>query len=81
MNRAKKLTLGVHTDFSEIHDKINKQPNNIEELTDIQNFIANVPGEMEKWRVEIDKIIDIYDIIDEFEYKLDREVIRSKQEM
>lgn len=48
MNRAKKLTLGVHTDFSEIHDKINKQPNNIEELTDIQNFIANVPGNLRK---------------------------------
>lgn len=36
---------------------------------------------MEKWSAEIDKIIDIYNIIDEFEYKLDREVIRSKQEM
>ena len=33
---------------------------------------------MEKKRVEIDRIIEIYDILDEFMYKLEREAIKSK---
>ncbi|KAL4429885.1 hypothetical protein ABPG74_022908 [Tetrahymena malaccensis] len=79
--RAKKLTNNIITEFQEMHFTINKQPSNIEELTDIQNFISNVPTEMEKKKVEIDRILEIYDILDEFMYRLEKEAIKSKQEM
>lgn len=99
-NRAKRLTNNIINEFYEIHVTINKQPSNIEELTDIQNFINNVPSnilslfmtqifylysllyknldEMEKKKVEIERILEIYDILDEFMYKLERDIIKGK---
>ena len=36
---------------------------------------------MEKKKVEIERILEIYDILDEFMYRLEKEAIKSKQEM
>lgn len=36
---------------------------------------------MQKKQVEIEKILDIYNILDEFQYKLERDVVKCKHDM
>lgn len=42
--QAKKLTHNILSEFLEIHIAIHKQPENIEELNDIQTFINHTPS-------------------------------------
>ena len=36
---------------------------------------------MAKKKIEIDRILEIYDILDEFQYKLERDMIKNKHDM
>lgn len=47
-----------------------KTPETIEDLTNTKNYINEQGVEIEKKKKEIDEIMDIYKILDEFNYDL-----------
>ena len=48
-------------------------PSNIEELSDIRTYMAQVPMEIDKLQIEIKKCTDIYDMLNEFQYSFAEE--------
>lgn len=44
-------------------------PTNIEKLTEIKEFMSNLPGEVDKLKIETGKCFDIYRTLDEFSYR------------
>ena len=59
--------------------KIIAVPNNIEELSEIKSYMAQVPNEIEKLGVEINKCTDIYDMLNEFQYAFEQEEDADKR--
>jgi hypothetical protein len=54
--------------------KIESQPKDIEELCSIKDYMASIPFELEKISVEIKACMNIYEILNFFNYKfLDEE--------
>jgi hypothetical protein len=47
------MAMSTMDSFIQINDKINTSPNDIEELSNIREFIAGVPGDIEKLEAEI----------------------------
>ena len=67
---AKEDTVKLSYSFKFIEDKIMKTPETIEELTNTKNFIMEQGVEIERKKKEIDEIMDVYKILDEFNYDL-----------
>mmetsp|Transcript_9535 Transcript_9535/g.9123 ORF Transcript_9535/g.9123 Transcript_9535/m.9123 type:complete len:110 (-) Transcript_9535:2427-2756(-) len=55
--------------FEKMDMKIQSAPKDIEELTSIKDFMANVPMEIEKLATDIKNAMGVYDILDYFGYK------------
>lgn len=55
--------------FDEINEKIRRPPKNIEELTETKKYIAEIPATIENLKKEINESMDIYSILDEFNYE------------
>ena len=55
--------------FTAINDKINTSPSDIEELSNIREFIAGVPNDIEKLENEIKAGMQTYAILEQFGYK------------
>lgn len=67
---AKDDTNGLSAQFKIMEDKIMKTPETIEDLTNTKNYISEQGVEIEKKKKEIDEIMDVYKILDEFNYEL-----------
>lgn len=57
------------TKFDEINERIRRPPKNIEELTDTKKYIAEIPITIEKLKQEIAQCMEIYTILDDFNYE------------
>jgi len=66
--QAKIISNGIMAEFDTKDLKIIAVPNNIEELSEIKSYMSQVPNEIEKLGVEINKCTDIYDMLNEFQY-------------
>ena len=55
--------------FDEINERIRRPPKNIEELTETKRYISEIPATIEKLKTEINNCMDIYTILDEFNYE------------
>lgn len=53
--RARFQAQAIFNDFQQIQNKIKEQPANIEKLTDIKEYIGNLPTEMEKIKIQMSK--------------------------
>jgi dynein heavy chain len=49
--------------------KIEGHPKDIEELTALKDYMASVPNEIEKLQKELKDCLNIYTILDQFNYK------------
>lgn len=67
--KAKEMNYQLSTKFDEINERIRRPPKNIEDLTDTKKYIAEIPITIEKLKQEIGNCMDIYDILDEFNYE------------
>jgi dynein heavy chain len=65
--------------FYKINDKINSQPKDIEELSQIRDFMQSVPGEIEKLDVQIKLGMQVYEILADFKYTFAEEEDYDKQ--
>jgi len=66
--QAKLTSNKIMAEFDTKDLKIIAVPNNIEELSEIKAYMAQVPQEIEKLGFEIKKCTDIYDMLNEFQY-------------
>ena len=62
-----------------MNNKIEKKPTDIEDLTAIKEYMATVPNELEKLAVEINSTLDVYAILEEFQYKFHEQEDYDKQ--
>lgn len=77
--RAKVFTAGITEAFEAMKNKIKKQASSIEDLTNIRSFITSeVPSLVEKQKLDIEKMMEAYDILDEYNEKLQREELSNK---
>ncbi len=77
--RSKAYTAGIAEAFDAMKNKIKKLPTSIEDLTNTRTFIASeVPSLVEKQKLEIEKMMEAYDILDEYTEKLPREEFNNK---
>ena len=67
--KAKNMNYMISTKFGEINETIMKQPQSIEELTEIKKFISEIGVKIEKLKRDIDGCMGVYGILDEFEYE------------
>ncbi len=77
--KARAITSGIIEAFDAMRNKIKKLPTTIEELTNLRNYISSdIPNLVEKQKIEIDKMMEAYDILDEYMEKLNREENQNK---
>lgn len=67
--KAKELNYSLSTKFDEINERIRRPPKNIEDLTETKKFIQEIPVVIEKLKQEINNCMEIYSILDEFNYE------------
>jgi hypothetical protein len=65
---AKRMANNTIDSFFKINDKIQSQPKDIEELSQIKDFMLSVPSEIEKLDVQIKVGMQVYAILEEFKY-------------
>lgn len=59
----------LSTKFDEINERIRRPPKNIEDLTETRKYISEIPVVIEKLKQEIGNCMNIYNILDEFNYE------------
>ena len=58
--------------------KLKEKPADIEKLTDIKDYIGNMPKEMEKMKIEMNKCFDIYKILEGFNYRFSKDQLDKR---
>lgn len=76
---AKRMANTTIDAFFKINDKINSSPKDIEELSQIRDFMQSVPGEVEKLDGQIRLGMQVYQILEEFKYTFVDEEDYDKQ--
>jgi dynein heavy chain len=69
IKRAKQSTLALYDEIQKIKLKLNEPPVDIEKLTEIKQYMANLPLELEKVKEDIDKSCEIYDLLEPFKVR------------
>lgn len=67
--KAKEQNYKLSTRFDEINERIKRPPKNIEELTETKKFIFEIPATIAKLREEINQCMDVYNILDDFNFE------------
>lgn len=70
---AKETSNKLLKEFELANIKVEGVPKNIEDLSNIKEYMAGLPGEMEKKKVEIRKCMEIYKTLDKFHHKFEDE--------
>ena len=76
--RARGETAELLAKFEEMYAKIERKPDDIEDLTSIKEYMEKCGNEIEKLNVEIKECMKTYEILDSFMYKFDDEDTKKK---
>ncbi len=79
--RARAKNAEITNKFREMDNHIRHAPKDIEDLHEIKEYMANAPNDIMKLKVDIGKVMDIYSILDEFNFRLGQEDIKKKWEL
>lgn len=55
--------------FEKMNNKIESAPKDIEELTSIKEYMQAIPNEIEKHMSDLKNCMNIYEILNQFNYK------------
>jgi dynein heavy chain, axonemal len=80
-SKAKEANYNLSVKFEEIGEKIRRPPKNIEELTETRKFISEIPITIEKLKQEINACMDVYTILDEFNFEFTNSDLDSKWQL
>lgn len=61
--KAKTDSQTIFNTFQQMEMKLKEKPADIEKLTDIKDYIGNMPTEMQKMKIEMNKCFDVYKIL------------------
>lgn len=78
---AKQSNTEVIEKFKEMHDRINRKPDDIEGLTAIKDYMEKCGNELNKLSVDIKEAMKVYEILDEFHYKFEEEDVKKNHHM
>jgi len=67
--KARETNYTLSTKFDEINERIRRPPKNIEDLTETRKYISEIPVEIEKLKKSINECMEIYNILDEFNFE------------
>lgn len=56
-----------------IKQKIGEEPKNIEELTEIREYMQGLPAELEKIKLDMKKCFDIYIMLEDFNWRFSQD--------
>ena len=76
--RAKEGTAQIFNLHCVIKSKLNEDPDNIEKLVELKEYIANLPFELDKLKTEMGKVFDIFKTMEDFNYKFSNEDMNKK---
>ena len=71
--RARLTTQKVFQDFLSMQNKLREPTRNIEQLTELKSFMQNLPLDIEKQKIEMNKCFDIYRILEDFNFRFNKE--------
>jgi len=61
-----------------IKQKIGEEPKNIEELTEIKEYMLGLPNELEKIKIDMNKCFDIYKMLEDFNWRFSNDEMNRK---
>lgn len=61
-----------------MQNKLKDTPKDIEKLTEIKEYMQNIPAEIEKQKIEMNKCFEVYKILDSFNYRFTKEDMDRK---
>jgi len=80
--KCKESTVSIFQQLADIEKECGKSPANIEELTELNEYIMNdLPNLIEKTKIETQNCIDIYGILEEYNYKIPKEELNKRWEI
>ena len=79
--KARDNTVKMLEEFRKMQREISKPPKDIEELTEIKDFISRVPIEIEKMKQEIEQNMTTLSVLEKFQYKFTNDDMNKKWEL
>lgn len=76
--KAKSDSQAIFNTFQQMEMKLKQKPADIEKLTDIKDYIGNMPTEMQKMKLEMTKCFDIYKILEGFNYRFSKDELDKR---
>lgn len=67
--RARSTSIRLSQEIGDIKKTILKDPSNIEDLTTLKEYLNNLPGEMDKMKVRMTGLFDVFKMLEEFNYR------------
>lgn len=67
--------------YDSIKDKLKQQPEDIEELTQLKEYMQGLPNELQKIDQEQKSSLEIYKILEEFNYKFNKDDMNRRWEV
>jgi len=61
--------------------KIRARPKSIKELTNMQEYLDNIPGDLEKIKLTIDECMDVFTMLEGFGYKFPVDELNKRWEV
>jgi dynein heavy chain, axonemal len=71
--KARVQSQALFNSYQVIMNKVKETPNDIEKLTEIEEYITNLPNELDKLRLEMNKCFEVYGILEGFNYRFGRD--------
>ena len=76
--RARESTQAIFIQFNQIQAQVKTTPKDIEGLTRLKEYISDIPNKIEKIKVDINSCLDIYAMLDEFQYRFAADDLNKK---
>lgn len=80
-SRARDKNNELSLKFEEMEARVRKTPQSIEELTDIKDFMAALPIEIQKDKVDIQDCVEIYDLLEDYQHEFSMSELDAKWEL
>ena len=77
-NKARDYRNSIHKQCDEIKKEIAKTGKNIDELVEIEKNIDDVPHSLENLKIDIDACMNIFRILDDFQFKTSSSDLRTR---
>ncbi|CAK83095.1 unnamed protein product (macronuclear) [Paramecium tetraurelia] len=67
--RARNTSIRIFQEFGDIKKTILEEPDTIEKLTLLKEYIGNLPQELEKMKIKMNQLFDVFKMLEEFNYR------------